>query len=81
MSHFVAFYEGARIEPEGLDPKGLRDLEIGRYVARGRQLQALAVGDAVVGAFRALRKGLRWVTGLVLAPGTREANRVGPALG
>lgn len=81
MSHFEAFYEGARIDPEGLDPKGLRDLEIGRYIARGRQLQAQAMRDAFVGAFRALRKGLWWITGLVLAPGTRATDRARPALG
>ena len=78
MSQFEAFCEGARIRPEGLDPKGLSDLEIGRYTARGRQLQALAVRESFVGAFRALRKGLRWLTGLVLAPEVRES---GPAHG
>ena len=70
MSHFESFYEATHIAPESLDPKGLRDLEIGRYSARGRQLQAQAVRGAVVGTARSLRRGLRWATGLVLAPGT-----------
>ena len=78
MSQFEAFYEGTRIEPESLDPMGLRDLEIGRYTARGRQLQAQAVRAAFAGTFRALRRGLRWGTGLVLTPEVRET---GPAHG
>ena len=76
MSQFEAFYEGARTEPAGLDPRGLRDLEIGRYTVRGRQLQAQAVREAFVEAFRTLRRGLRWVTGLVLAPEVRETGPV-----
>ena len=69
MSHFQSFTEGARIEPESLDPKGLRDLEIGRYTARGRELQAQAIREAAVEAYRGLRRGLRWLTGLVVTPG------------
>ena len=69
MSHFESFNKGAQIEPESLDPKGLRELEIGRYTARGRQLQAQAIREAAVDGFRALRRGLRWLTGLVVTPG------------
>ena len=72
MSHFEAFYQGAQIDPDGLDPKGLRDLEIGRYMARGRALQAQAIRDAAVALYHAVRGGLRRLTGLVLAPGLRE---------
>ena len=69
MSHFESFTKGAQIEPGSLDPQGLRDLEIGRYTARGRQLQAQAIRESALEAYRGLRRGLRWLTGLVLTPG------------
>ena len=78
MSHSDDFYNGARIEPETLDQRGLHNLEIGLYTARGRELQAVAVRQAVSGVAHALRKGLRRLTGLVVAPDIRGT---GPAAG
>ena len=69
MSHSNDFYNGARIEPETLDQRGLHNLEIGLYTARGRELQAVAVRQAMSGLARALRRGLRRLTGAVVAPG------------
>ncbi len=72
MSHFQAFHEGARIEPRLLRATAISQAEVRFYLARGRRLQGLAILASAARAFRALRRALRWVTALVLAPGAGD---------
>ncbi len=68
MSTFESFLEGA--DPTGFERPQLGDYDIDRLTRRGRALQAIAMHQAIASGFKAVRRSIRRLTGLVLAPDT-----------
>ena len=68
MSTFESFLEG--VDPTGFERPRLGDHDMDRLTRRGRALQAIAMHQAIAAGFKAVRRSIRRLTGLVPAPET-----------
>lgn len=70
MSTFESFLEGS--DPTGFERPQLGDYDMDRLTRRGRALQAIAMHQAIAAGFKAVRRSIRRLTGLVIAPSVND---------